>query len=80
MIAEEIRTVLSAKADALLRRSADDMAALLHPDFVYVNAAGYKLDKADYIKLGIAASSSGKTDAGCGAPARRCGRSDPSWG
>ena len=54
MITEEIRTVLSAKADALLRRSADDMAALLHPGFVYVNAAGYKLDKADYIKLGIA--------------------------
>src|SRR5215475_8777233 len=53
MITEEIRLALSAKADALLRRSADDMAALLHPDFVYVNAAGYKLDKADYIKLGI---------------------------
>jgi ketosteroid isomerase-like protein len=54
MITEEISAVLSAKVDALLRRSADDMAALLHRDFVYVNAAGYKLDKADYIKLGIA--------------------------
>src|SRR5689334_9706611 len=53
MVAEEISAVLSAKADALLRRSADDMAALLHPDFVYVNAAGYKLDRADYIKLGV---------------------------
>ena len=52
MIAEEIRAVLSAKADALLRRSADDMAALLHPDFVYVNAGGYKLDKAQYIDNG----------------------------
>ena len=52
MITEEISAVLRAKADALLRRSADDMAALLHPDFVYVNAAGFKLDKADYIKLG----------------------------
>ena len=29
MITEEIRAVLLAKADALLRRSADDMAALL---------------------------------------------------
>ncbi|MBL6616911.1 MAG: nuclear transport factor 2 family protein [Reyranella sp.] len=52
MIMEEIRAVLSAKVDALLHRSADDLAALLHADFVYVNAAGYKLDKADYIKLG----------------------------
>jgi uncharacterized protein (TIGR02246 family) len=52
MITEEIRAVLSAKADALLRRSADDMAALLHPDFVYVNAGGYKLDKAQYIDNG----------------------------
>ena len=52
MITEEIRTVLSAKADALLRRSADDMAALLHPDFVYVNAGGYKVDKAQYIDNG----------------------------
>jgi ketosteroid isomerase-like protein len=53
MITEEISAVLAAKVNALLRRSADDMAALLHPDFVYVNAAGYKLDKADYIKLGV---------------------------
>ena len=45
MIMEEIRAVLSAKVDALLRRSADDLAALLHPDFVYVNAAGYKLER-----------------------------------
>jgi hypothetical protein len=52
MITEEIRAVLSAKADALLRRSADGMAALLHPDFVYVNAGGYKLNKAQYIDNG----------------------------
>jgi len=52
MIVEEIRQVLEAKADALLRRSADDMAALLHPDFVYVNAGGYKFDKAGYIENG----------------------------
>jgi hypothetical protein len=52
MITEEIRSVLSAKADALLRQSADDMAALLHPDFVYVNAGGYKLNKAQYVENG----------------------------
>ncbi|SRR5260370_4156235 len=51
MITEEIRTVLTAKAGALLRRSADDMAALLHPDFVYVTAGGYKHDKASYIDI-----------------------------
>jgi uncharacterized protein (TIGR02246 family) len=52
MIADEIRAVLAAKADALLRRSADDMANLLHPDFVYVNAGGHKLNKAQYIDNG----------------------------
>ncbi|CAN5672155.1 hypothetical protein BH11PSE3_BH11PSE3_47440 [soil metagenome] len=52
MITEEIRRVLSAKASALARRSADDMAVLLHADFVYVNAGGYKLNKAEYIDLG----------------------------
>src|ERR1044071_10506571 len=52
MITEEIRAVLTAKANALLRRSVDDMAALLHPDFVYVNAGGRKLDKAAYIDVG----------------------------
>jgi uncharacterized protein (TIGR02246 family) len=52
MITEEIRAVFAAKADALLRRSADDMATLLHPDFVYVNAGGYKLNKAQYIDNG----------------------------
>jgi len=52
MISEEIRAVLAAKASALLRRSADDMAVLLHPDFVYVTAGGYKHDKASYIAVG----------------------------
>jgi ketosteroid isomerase-like protein len=52
MITEEIRAVLAGKASALSRRSADDMAALLHPDFVYVNAGGYKLNKAEYIDVG----------------------------
>jgi uncharacterized protein (TIGR02246 family) len=52
MITEEIRAVLTAKASALSRRSADDMAALLHDDFVYVTAGGYKHDKASYIHVG----------------------------
>ena len=51
MIIEEIRAVLAAKASALVRRSADDMAALLHPDFVHVTAGGRILTKADYIDV-----------------------------
>jgi hypothetical protein len=51
MIIEEIRAVLLAKAGALVRRSADDMAALLHPDFVHVTAGGRTLTKADYIDV-----------------------------
>jgi hypothetical protein len=52
MLTEEIRAVLTAKASALVRRSTDDMAALLHHDFVYINASGRKLDKAAYIDAG----------------------------
>jgi ketosteroid isomerase-like protein len=52
MIADEIRIVLAAKADALVRRSVDALETLIHPDFVYVNAGGYKLDKAEYIDVG----------------------------
>ena len=51
MITEEIRAVLLAKESALVRRSADDMAALLHPDFVHVTAGGRTLTKADYIDV-----------------------------
>src|SRR5690349_24214813 len=53
MIIEEIRAVLSAKASALVRRSAEDMAALMHPDFVHVTAGGRTLTKADYIDVFI---------------------------
>lgn len=49
MIVDEVRQILEAKADALIRRAADDLAALLHPDFVYVNAGGTTFDKAGYI-------------------------------
>jgi uncharacterized protein (TIGR02246 family) len=51
MIIEEIRVVLAAKASALVGRSADDMAALMHPDFVHVTAGGRTLTKADYIDV-----------------------------
>jgi hypothetical protein len=44
---------LLAKASALVRRSADDMAALMHPDFVHVTAGGRTLTKADYIDVFI---------------------------
>lgn len=49
MIANQIRRVLEAKADALLRRAAGDLSALIHPDFIYVNARGISFDKAAYI-------------------------------
>ena len=41
---------MTAKADAIVRRAADDLAELLHRDFVYVNASGMKFGKADYIE------------------------------
>lgn len=44
-----VRAVLAAKADALVRRSGADLAALIHPDFVYVNAAGRMFGKTDYV-------------------------------
>jgi hypothetical protein len=51
MIIEEIRAAVAAKSGALVRRAADDMAALLHPDFLYVTAGGRTLTKADYIDV-----------------------------
>lgn len=53
MIIEEIRAVLLAKASALVRRSAADMTALMHPDFVHVTAGGRTLTRADYIDVFI---------------------------
>ena len=57
MIIEEIRAVLLAKASALVRRSAEDMAKLMHPDFVHVTAGGRTLTKADYIDVFIKSDS-----------------------
>jgi uncharacterized protein (TIGR02246 family) len=53
MIIEEIRAAVAAKSRALVRRSADDMAALIHPDFLFVTAGGKTLSKADYIDVAI---------------------------
>jgi hypothetical protein len=49
-IAEQIRAILLAKADAIVRRAADRLDRLIHPDFVYVNAAGRSFDKTGYIE------------------------------
>jgi hypothetical protein len=46
---DEIQRILTAKADAVVRRATDDLAALLHPDFIYVNAGGKTFDKAGYL-------------------------------
>lgn len=53
MIIEEIRAVVAAKSRALVCRSADDIAALIHADFLYVTASGKTLTKADYIDVAI---------------------------
>ncbi len=34
----------------MVRRSAETLAALLHDDFIYVNASGTRFDKAGYIE------------------------------
>jgi hypothetical protein len=53
MIIEEIRAAVAAKASALVRRSAEDMGTLIHPDFLYVTAGGKTLTKADYIDVAV---------------------------
>jgi hypothetical protein len=53
MLVEEIRAFLAAKADALVRRSAADITALLHPNFLLVTAGGKTIGRADYIDVGI---------------------------
>jgi hypothetical protein len=53
MIIEEIRAAVAAKSCALVRRSADELAALIHPDFLYVTAGGKTLTKDDYIDVAV---------------------------
>lgn len=48
--ADGIRLLLEAKAAALVARNARDLDALLHGDFVYINAGGRVYDKAGYIE------------------------------
>lgn len=48
-ITDQIHDILVAKADAIVRRDERALAALIHPDFLYVNAAGRSFSKADYI-------------------------------
>jgi hypothetical protein len=45
----EIAQVLLAKAEAIVARAGDKLEALIHPDFVYVNAAGRTFNKEGYI-------------------------------
>ena len=45
----EIGELLLAKAEAIVDRAAEKLDVLIHPDFVYVNAAGRTFDKAGYI-------------------------------
>ena len=47
--AEEIRLVQETKAAALVARKSDELAALIHSDFVYINASGRSFDKTNYI-------------------------------
>ena len=46
---DEIRLVLESKAAALVARKADELAVLIHSDFIYVNASGRSFDKVSYI-------------------------------
>jgi len=50
MLIDEIRAVITAKADALIRKDAARLETLLHLDFLYVNARGMSFDKAGYIE------------------------------
>ena len=46
---DEIAAVLSAKSEALTRPSPKDLEALIHPDFLYVNARGTNFTKQTYV-------------------------------
>lgn len=50
MIETEIRRLLDAKTDAILRRDPAALDALLDAGFVYLNASGRTLDKAGYVE------------------------------
>ena len=48
---DNIRVLLEAKGEALVARQAGHLNALLHDDFVYVNAGGRTFDKASYVEV-----------------------------
>lgn len=48
---DEIAAVLSAKAEALTRPSPEHLEALIHPDFLYVNARGTNFTKQSYVDV-----------------------------
>jgi hypothetical protein len=47
----DIRALLAAKADALVRRDSAALSSMIDSSFVYVNASGIVLDKAKYIDV-----------------------------
>jgi hypothetical protein len=49
-VTDQIRTLLAAKADAVIRRAPEELEPLIHVDFIYVNASGSRFDKAGYIE------------------------------
>lgn len=50
MIEDEIRRILAAKTEALIRRDPVALEALLDTGFTYLNASGRSLDKSGYIE------------------------------
>lgn len=48
-ILDEIAAVLAAKAEALTRPAPDELEAMIHPDFLYVNARGTNFTRPTYV-------------------------------
>jgi hypothetical protein len=47
---DEILLVVTTKTDALVRKSPDQLSEILHPSFIYINAAGKRFSKQQYIE------------------------------
>ncbi len=50
MVADEIRAVLEAKADALILCASAELVALIDSGFVYVNVRGRRFDRDGYVE------------------------------
>lgn len=48
-VEQEIIRLVHARSEALVKSDVDAMRAILHPDFVYVNAGGYVSDRESYL-------------------------------